>query len=69
MRLYTAEEISDLLARLGNFNTQGKSEKVMMDYMAVIQSIAGLIDEFLAEHEKPRRAMFLGLFGTGDDEE
>ena len=68
MRLYTAEEISKLLERFGKFKMDGKSERVRLDYLAVTQSIAKIIDEFLEEHEKPQKTTFFGIFGSGDEE-
>lgn len=68
MRLYTAEEISKLLERFGKFKMDGKSERVRLDYLAVTQSIAKIIDEFLEEHEKPQKTTFFGIFGAGDEE-
>ena len=68
MRLYTAEEISKLLERFGKFKMDGKSERVRLDYLAVTQSIATIIDEFLEEHEKPQKTTFFGIFGAGDEE-
>ena len=68
MKLYTAEEISKLLERFGKFKMDDKSERVKLDYLAVTQSIAKIIDEFLEEHEKPQKTTFFGIFGSGDEE-
>ena len=68
MKLYTDEEISKLLERFGKFKMDDKSERVRLDYIAVTQSIAKIIDEFLEEHEKPQKTTFFGIFGSGDEE-
>lgn len=68
MKLYTAEEINNLLGRYANFKLDNKSERVRLDYIATAQSIARVIDEFLEEHEKPQKTTFFGIFGAGDEE-
>ena len=68
MKLYTPEEISDLVERFGAFKVNQADSKEVFDHIAVIQTIASSIEEFLREHEKPKRSVFLGLFGSEEDE-
>ena len=67
MKFYTASEIRSLLDRFSKIDLDKNDERMTMDYMATIQAMATAIEEFLAEHEKPKKSVWLGLFGDEDE--
>lgn len=69
MRLYTADEINALLNRFAAIKLRKNDQRMEMDYMATVQSIARLIDDFLDKYTKPQRSYFFGLFGAEDEDE
>lgn len=67
MRLYTADEATNLIDRFSKVKLNANDQRMMMDYMEVMQIMSKAIEDFLEKYEEPKRSFFIGLFG-GDDE-
>ena len=68
MRLYTADEATNLIDRFSKVKVNADNQRMAMDYVEVMQTISKSIDDFLEKYEEPKRSFFFGLFGSEDDE-
>ena len=67
MQFYTANDISSLLDRFSKIKLDKHNDRMNMDYFETVQVIAKAIDVFLAEYEKPKKSVWLGLYGDEDE--
>ena len=68
MRLYTADEATNLIDRFSKVKLNANDQRMVMDYMEVMQIMSKAIEDFLEKYEEPKRSFFFGLFGSEDDE-
>lgn len=67
MRLYTADEATNLIDRFSKVKLNANDQRMMMDYMEVMQIMSKAIEDFLGKYEEPKRSFFIGLFGSGEE--
>lgn len=67
MRLYTADEATNLIDRFSKVKLNANDQRMMMDYMEVMQIMSKAIEDFLEKYEEPKRSFFIGLFGSGEE--
>ena len=67
MKLYTADEATNLIDRFSKVKLNANDQRMMMDYMEVMQIMSKAIEDFLEKYEEPKRSFFIGLFGSGEE--
>lgn len=64
MKLYTADEVTAIVNRFCQIKVNPNDQRMLMDYLEVMQTIGSSMDAFIDRYGKPQKSFFLGLFGN-----